>query len=393
MSVREYGSAPGWWRGGQALRRSVVSRENWWLREQLQKAGSATAAQGASHAAEPPANAPAAAPVAQSGTSRDRACCEPAPLEIDNSCASPPAVTAPVAVAFTSPPDDASSKNSWALRLGAGPGGAAKATMSLATSLRESAEAQSGEGSARTRPPSHSLSPMRAGTGTGPTRRAETPADASAIANAPGITTSGPARTRRQRQPAAMAVGLPGAAGGARGADGGVVQKQRIRDKIRQRGQRLVSTAVGRVRNSSVAFTRALRPHADNVEWSVSKHLSGHSDGIWDIAVCPWQGENGSDGESFIASASADRSARLWAVESSREVPPPLTLPRERLACMHACACHVCTHAQTHEYLRGHVRMPTHTALCIGRDTGRAQGLCQLHQFPSVRTAGVHGVW
>ena len=100
-----------------------------------------------------------------------------------------------------------------------------------------------------------------------------------------------------------------------RGTSG--MHKQRIRDKIRLRGKKLMSNAVERVRDSSVAVTRVLRPHADNVEWTVSKHLGGHTDGIWDISVCPWDNETQ---ESIIASASADRTARIWAVESGREL-------------------------------------------------------------------------
>jgi len=102
-------------------------------------------------------------------------------------------------------------------------------------------------------------------------------------------------------------------------AAGGGVRKQRIGDKIRMRGQKLVSNAVGRVRDSSVAVTRVLRPDSDNVEWTVTNCLSGHSDGIWDIAVCTWESESKGD-EAIIASASADRTARIWNVESGREV-------------------------------------------------------------------------
>jgi WD40 repeat protein len=95
------------------------------------------------------------------------------------------------------------------------------------------------------------------------------------------------------------------------------VHKQRMRDKIRQRGQRLVSNAVERVRHSSVAVTRVLRTQAGNVEWSLHKQFSGHSDGVWHIAVCPWVNESS---ETIIASASADRTARIWSAESGREI-------------------------------------------------------------------------
>ena len=60
--------------------------------------------------------------------------------------------------------------------------------------------------------------------------------------------------------------------------------KQGIRDKIRTRGRKFVSSAV----QSSVAVTRMLRPNLDTVEYVVRKNLRGHTDGIWDIAVCPW---------------------------------------------------------------------------------------------------------
>jgi len=94
--------------------------------------------------------------------------------------------------------------------------------------------------------------------------------------------------------------------------------KPRIRDRIRLRGRKLVSNAVERVRGSSVAVTRVLRPQADTlVEWAVSKQLNGHTDGIWDVRVCPW--ETGRE-ESIIGSASADRTARIWHVESGREL-------------------------------------------------------------------------
>lgn len=103
---------------------------------------------------------------------------------------------------------------------------------------------------------------------------------------------------------------------GTRGT-GLAVRKQRMRDKIRIRGKKLVSNAVERVRDSSVAVTRVLRPHAENVEWAVGKCLTGHTDGIWDIAVCAWENETN---ETIIGSASADRTARIWCVESAREI-------------------------------------------------------------------------
>lgn len=94
--------------------------------------------------------------------------------------------------------------------------------------------------------------------------------------------------------------------------------KQRIRDKIRLRGRKLVSNAVERVRDSSVAVTRVLRPQTDTVvEWAVSKQLTGHTDGVWDIRVCPW--ETACE-DSIIGSASADRTARIWQADTGREL-------------------------------------------------------------------------
>ena len=105
-------------------------------------------------------------------------------------------------------------------------------------------------------------------------------------------------------------MGRPGTSKGA--------HKQRIRDKIRLRGRKLVSNAVERVRDSSVAVTRVLRPQTDTVvEWAVSKQLTGHTDGVWDIRVCPW--ETTSE-DSIIGSASADRTARIWQAETGREL-------------------------------------------------------------------------
>ena len=95
---------------------------------------------------------------------------------------------------------------------------------------------------------------------------------------------------------------------------------QGIREKIRTKGKKMVWNAVERVRDSSVAVTRVLRAQADAVEWSINKQMTGHTDGIWDIAVCRWENKEAFCHETLLASASADRTGRIWAVESGREV-------------------------------------------------------------------------
>ncbi len=108
--------------------------------------------------------------------------------------------------------------------------------------------------------------------------------------------------------------------GGVPAQSGPPVSAQRIRDKIRLRGKKMVWNAVERVRDTSVAVTRVLRAQADAVEWCICKQMTGHTDGIWDIAVCPWENKEGFSQETLLASASADRTGRIWAVESGREV-------------------------------------------------------------------------
>ena len=108
--------------------------------------------------------------------------------------------------------------------------------------------------------------------------------------------------------------------GGVPAQSGPPVSAQRIRDKIRLRGKKMVWNAVERVRDTSVAVTRVLRAQADAVEWSICKQMTGHTDGIWDVAVCPWENKEGFSQETLLASASADRTGRIWAVESGREV-------------------------------------------------------------------------
>ncbi len=94
-----------------------------------------------------------------------------------------------------------------------------------------------------------------------------------------------------------------------------------IRDKmvmIRSRGRKLVSGAVERVRDSSTAVTRVFRPGADaeSVEWTHTGQMAGHGDGVWELSGSRWEGQQ----EALVASASADKTARIWSVEQSREL-------------------------------------------------------------------------
>jgi WD40 repeat protein len=111
-----------------------------------------------------------------------------------------------------------------------------------------------------------------------------------------------------------------GAASAQPPAPGPPASAQGIREKIRTKGKKMVWNAVERVRDSSVAVTRVLRAQADPVEWSINKQMTGHTDGIWDIAVCRWENKEAFCHETMLASASADRTGRIWAVESGREV-------------------------------------------------------------------------
>lgn len=93
-------------------------------------------------------------------------------------------------------------------------------------------------------------------------------------------------------------------------------------------------------KNPQVESTRPIiSPLFKNDIWVSTREFSGHRDGVWEVTACPWSLKR-------IGSASADRTARIWAVtleESSvshvlyvnhtGSVNSIRFHPRERLAC------------------------------------------------------------
>jgi hypothetical protein len=144
----------------------------------------------------------------------------------------------------------------------------------------------------------------------------------SPMASSPGATSSASAfkHVAREKRVGNMGAAKAGATSAQPPAPGPPASAQGIREKIRTKGKKMVWNAVERVRDSSVAVTRVLRAQADPVEWSINKQMTGHTDGIWDIAVCRWENKEAFCHETMLASASADRTGRIWAVESGREV-------------------------------------------------------------------------
>eukprot|EP00960_Hanusia_phi_P009034 260522-Hanusia_phi.AAC.1 len=105
-------------------------------------------------------------------------------------------------------------------------------------------------------------------------------------------------------RPSASAAGLGG--------------KESIGEKIKSRGLKFMSSAVGRFKDSSIAVTRVFRQGNDEeaVEWKTVGQLKGHTDGVWSLAASAWEGR----GECLLASASADKSAKIWSAANYQEL-------------------------------------------------------------------------